>query len=338
MAMILLAEWVLQQGAQKHKIELLWGDLADLPPEHAVDILVVSAFPDDYAPTPTSLIGALYRNGINVYAMSFDKERDMREEFACWLSHPVGVRTIGRILCVESGWRGSPPEIADDLFRAIAPISLTSVPTRTVAMPLIGSGDQGYAASEMLDSILTAAVSWLRRGMPVDVLKIVVYSREAASLAKKRFIELRDADSGGAQKPLPYDVFLSYAHVDASAAKHIQQSLSAARPGTRVYVDKEALVEGSSWLMQIADAIDSANCVIALYTPGYWGSTPCKDELTAAYVRQMKERRQLLFPVFFRNVRIPSYFEGLHYEDCREGDLEKLSTACRDIGKKLPGA
>jgi hypothetical protein len=56
--MILLAEWVLHQDGEEHRIELYWGDLSYLPQEQAVDLLVVSAFPNDYIPTPSSLIGA----------------------------------------------------------------------------------------------------------------------------------------------------------------------------------------------------------------------------------------------------------------------------------------
>jgi TIR domain len=333
--MLRLAHWEIQAGDAKRRIELYWGDLSALPPEHAVDILVVSAFHNDYMPTPTSLIGALDRNGVSVRRLSFDKEKDMRADFSCWLSRPVGVRSFGRILCIESGWRGTPPEIADDLFRAIAPISLTSVPTRSVAMPLIGAGDQGYSAADMLEAILKAAVSWLRRGMPVDVLKIVAYSNESALQAKQRFITVRDADSGPATGAR-WDVFLSYSSEDAAVADEIERSLAAARSHIRIFRDKDALQLGASWLMQIAEAIDSAHSVMAVYTPSYWNSIPCKDELTAAYVRQTKERRQLLFPVYYQEARLPSYFEALHYADCREADLKKLSTACRAICAALP--
>ena len=78
------------------KIELLEGDLTEIPEERAVDLLVLSAFPDDYMPTRTSLIGALERKGLSVEALSALKEEDLRDSFACWLTEEFACRCCGQ--------------------------------------------------------------------------------------------------------------------------------------------------------------------------------------------------------------------------------------------------
>jgi hypothetical protein len=344
----LLAEWKLQHRGMERRIQLFWGDLSALPPEHAVDILVVSAFPDDYLPTPTSLIGALYRNGISVAKLASAKEKDMRNEFSCWLSEPLfGVSGFHRILCIESSWRGTPLEITDDLFRAIAPCSVSEFPNGSLAMPLIGAGDQGYPADQVMESILRAAVAWFRRGLPVRVLKIVAYSANTADLAKRKFLQVQHADTfeknlepdsfrnettGPEEDSRPgCDVFLSYSHLDSEPAQYMVDALQRSQPGIRVFYDKAALVPGGSWLTNIAEFLDSARRVAALYTPNYWTSKYCKDEFSAAYIRQTDTGEPILFPVYYRSAQIPYLFRTVQFTDCREADVSRLSDTCQAI-------
>src|SRR5437764_15488532 len=56
-AMELLDVLTVRHGEERRTIELYQGDLTDLLPEEAVDILVVSAFPNNYLPTSRSLMG-----------------------------------------------------------------------------------------------------------------------------------------------------------------------------------------------------------------------------------------------------------------------------------------
>ena len=349
--MRLLADWKIRHHDQERTIELYWGDLSMLSPQHAVDVLVVSAFPNDYMPTPTSLIGALYRNGISVARLALTKQKDMREEFSCWMSEPVpGASGFKRILCIESGWHGSPPEITDDIFRALAPCSISEFPNGSVAMPLIGAGDQGYPPDLIMKSILHAAVFWFRRGLNLRVIKIVAYSDKVAAVAQKAFLEAKQADSvqqltqpgefRGLTAPVggpdeSFDVFLSYAHEDLAAAQAVVKLIEAQAPRARIFFDRQDLAPGASWLLNIAESLDASRWVAPLYTPNYWKSKYCKDEFAAAFIRQNDAGRQILYPLYYRRAEIPSLFLTVQFADCQEGDDSKLAVACKMLCSRL---
>jgi hypothetical protein len=119
----------ISDGGATRRIALYEGDLTAIPPEHRADILVVSAFPHDYSPTPTSLIGALNRAGLSVAALAANKAHDLRATSAFWISQPLGasapVKNIGQVACFEPAVRGSPPSVVGTCFAGCFHSSMT---------------------------------------------------------------------------------------------------------------------------------------------------------------------------------------------------------------------
>ena len=178
-------------GAKPRRVELLQGDLTELGADEGFDLLVVSAFPDDYLPTRTSLIGALHRKGLSVAALAKDKSVDLRDNFSCWLSKPLSPTDPGlrftRILCFEPSRRGAPPEVVGDIFRALMPILAEEPDINSIALPIVAAGNQGCSVAEMLPPLLDAALGWLEKGLPLDCIKIVTLRDTQAAEAKRIF-------------------------------------------------------------------------------------------------------------------------------------------------------
>jgi len=344
--MRLLTEWIIDRHDGPRRIQLLHGDLSRIPRQHGVDVLVVSAFPDDYISTSTSLIGALARRDLSVQKLACDKQTDLRQQFSCWLSKPVPPTfNFRQLLCIESGWRGTPPEITDDIFRALAPYLLTDFPNSSVAIPLIGAGDQGYDPEEMLAAILQAAVSWMKRGLTLRTLKIVVYHRDQAQKALTGFLEFRRNYEDSPKKRsssktldgplLQYDIFVSYAREDLDIASFVEHSLRASSRNVRVFFDKTNLRVGASWPIQIANALDHSRRVIALYSASYWASRNCELEFMAAFTRQNDTGATILFPMYLSEAKIPYLFLSLQHADCRTNDKVKTADACSRLVAEL---
>ena len=234
--MQLLDTIIVQQAGRDRSIKLYSGDLSALPQGESVDVLVVSAFPDDYTPTRTSLIGSLSNRGISVRELALDKEVDLRKFSSCWISKEISQSQVGfrRILCFEPRYRGRAPEVVGDIFRCIIPLATSRLSIREIAMPLVASGGQGEPAAEMLEALIEASVHWLGLGLPLDCIKIILRNSNdldelanSFSAAKNR---LAQPPIDPVKQAFDYDVFVSYSQKDKEAVDLLVTNLRDNRP------------------------------------------------------------------------------------------------------------
>jgi TIR domain-containing protein len=327
-------------GDKLRRIELCRGDLAELHPSEQLDILIVSAFPDSYEPTPPSLIGALHRRGVSVAELAKTRRFDLRSTFSCWLSSdltdiPDGIG-FKRILCFEPVVRGKPPEVVGDIFRCLAPFLIGEYPDATVAMPVVASGEQQWSGEDMLLQILRAAVHWLSQGLPLKCLKIVECVPEKVERLRGAFrnFESQTNPCTPAKSDVRYDAFISYSHRDRVHAHFVADTLRESNGCPRVFVDELTLNPGDSWQQAIYDTLDTSARIITLISPEYLQSKVCKEEFNIALMRNRESESSVLFPIYLKTAAPPTYMKMLQYSDCREADEEKLRRACTEICRR----
>ncbi len=333
--MELLDTLTVYHGVEARTIELYQGDLTDMKPEEAVDILVVSAFPNAYPPVRGTLIEALHKKGVSVEQLAASKALDLREMCSCWLSqeivsHQPGIK-FKRIICFEPRVRGKAPEVVGDIFRSLVPFLSNGAANSKVAMPLVASGNQGESPQAMLAALLDAAVHWMAFGLPLKCLKIVEYSPEKAVLLKREFSQLKgkyETSPLQSTSSFQYDVFISYSHKDTEKVSFLAQELQERRPNLRIFLDRKELNAGDAWQQELYEALDACRKVIALYSPTYLLSKVCKEEFNIALYRHRDSQEPILFPILLYEAQLPTYMKLLQYVDCREGNEDRLRSAC----------
>jgi len=327
------------RSGKTRRIELYQGDLTFLSEAERFDLLVVSAFPDDYVPTGGSLIGALHRKGLSVQSLAGNKEIDLRENFSCWLSKEFTPLDQGlqfrRILCFEPLVRGRPPELVGDIFRALTPIIAERPDIKSIAMPLVAAGDQGYNVAAMLVPLLEAATHWLESGLPLERIKIVTHSDAHAKKALEILSTQRSKYGQSAPTPamtgMDFDVFISYARENVQESETMEQALRAIRPDIRIFMDRKEIDIGSAWQPEIFESLDKCHKVVALLSPDYLGSKVCKEEFNIAWIRARETDQDVIFPVYLYTAALPTYMKYRNFFDCREGDQSKISEASKRL-------
>jgi hypothetical protein len=324
------------------RIEFCVGDLTTLQAKDAVDVLVVSAFPNSYPPLPGSLIGALARKGVSVEDLAKRKEVDLRQSFSCWMSPKlVDVPTnihFGRILCFEPYVRGTPAKLVGDIFRSLSPFVGEIPPIKTVASPIPSTGYQGVDPEKMLRLLVQAAVHWMALGMPLSCFKIACMPGPHVEALQRVFREVKLASSTASlpfTHPFKYDVFLSYAHAELNEAAILQRKLTEAMPELRLFFDRKDLDPGAAWQQEIYESLDDCRKVVALLTPAYLGSKVCLEEFNIAVCRDRGTSRRILSPIYLYSASLPTYMKLVQFLDCRECNSVKLDSACDILAKEL---
>ena len=197
------------------------GDVAEIEGD-PVDFLVFSAFPNDYSPTPSSLVGRLYASGIDVAGAALGREKNCGENWHCWLSqevrNKVGSKT--RLVCFEQEDSINPASVVGNVFRTIREflVKESGRRARIVRLPLLSTGDQGFEKTEMMTAILRQAYLhllsvanmerlqlFLRKGAK-DLSRLLIYAGSELERCRVECIS-RNVET-------KFDFFISYRQVD----------------------------------------------------------------------------------------------------------------------------
>ena len=331
-----------QNGSGKSRIEFCVGDLTELGANAAVDVLIVSAFPDCYGAVPGSLIAALEKKGIIVEDLAKRKAVDLRQSFSCWMSselaNPRGDIPFRRILCFEPYVRGTPAELVGDIFRSLAPFVGGEPPVKTVATSIVATGNQGVDTEKMLRLLVEAAMHWMSVGLPLTCFKVVCLPSSNVSTLTNIFKDIKHKSAMSIRTSLhqyKYDVFVSYAHADQKEVSIFEQRLVDSLPEIKLFIDRKELNTGTSWQQEIYESLDNCKKIIAFLTPSYLKSKVCLEEFNIALCRNRESSHHILLPIYFYSAPLPTYMKVLHFWDCREFAMDKIEKISQELAQKL---
>jgi O-acetyl-ADP-ribose deacetylase (regulator of RNase III) len=163
------------------RFELWHGDLTQ--PEAAADVLVVSAFAGDYAPVPGTLLAALHAKwGWDLRASALNPFLDLRQALSIWVSPNLEGGHFPRLLVAEI--RGAALSLRDvirNVFVGVAILEARGEPVRSIAMPVLGAGNQKLDPAEVVAVLIPEARQALERSASLE--RILFVERDSSRVA-----------------------------------------------------------------------------------------------------------------------------------------------------------
>ncbi|KAJ8037709.1 hypothetical protein HOLleu_18600 [Holothuria leucospilota] len=200
----------------------------------------------------------------------------------------------------------------------------------------------------MIKGMVEAAVRWMKAGLPLRKLKIVLFARKIEGnpkdaarssgyrLTLDAFEKLKEKYDMQYMIPkevkLEFDIYLSYSEADKSIVEKIQEKLQKNKEDVRIFSTRQQLDENSFWQEDMYEVMMKSARVITVLTPNYLQTTACLEQYNIALCCNRKAHRDMLAPFYAITIEnMPTYMGLVQYVDCRSQDAESINSACYQI-------
>ncbi|MBQ3257589.1 MAG: TIR domain-containing protein [Oscillospiraceae bacterium] len=271
------------EDGEAKTLELICGNLCDLQSES--DVVVCSAFKGDYIPSRTSLIGALSsKRGIDVEQLAQQPELDFRSN-GCWLSRDTGT-AYRRIACVElisfrDSWRNEEQAYNTIIQKSFSTLRylleqayFSSIQVNTIALPLLGTGNQGIDLTFVSTPLLTQCKSILQTNPGVQCIRIYEQDADKASAMAELMTKMLAPASRTCQ------VFISYSSKQEDIATDIRNTLES--NSISCWMAPDSIPTGDNYLSVIPLALEQVDVLLLILTPDSESSRWVQKEVGSA--------------------------------------------------------
>lgn len=130
-------------------------------------------------------------------------------------------------------------------------------------------------------------------------------------------------------RALPPKVFISHSHQDRGLVERLANDLLSNR--ILVWWDNWMIRVGDSLIRKIEEGISSSSYLCVVLTPASVSSAWVQEELSAALVRQLEEKRVFVMPVLAQDCEIPLFLRDKKYADFRTDYQDGLEQLLRSL-------
>lgn len=170
-------------------IEIHNSDITHL--DWDVDVLLISAYHNQYKAVPNTLIHSLRINlFINVQELSQSPLIDLRKPLDCWVSNELQNQRFKYILCVEGikldiQTRGNSAEAFSNLFAALSILEYKNIRASSIVLPILGTGNQGSPIEIVLPVLIENTINFLKTNTGLNTVYFVEIDKNKAQLIDK---------------------------------------------------------------------------------------------------------------------------------------------------------
>jgi len=110
-------------------------------------------------------------------------------------------------------------------------------------------------------------------------------------------------------------VFISHVGCDKPFAIQLAKDLEGR--GVAPWIDVQEIKVGETILWKIIEALEETDYFILVISQEAWNSEWVKNEIAAAWERQIENKGKFILPVYYKDTKIPLLLRGIKYADFR---------------------